>query len=192
MSFPRCVFWLLAAGLPWSGTLRGQTSTTTFVNNEFVVKEFGSTCALVGMPPIEGDFNGDGIADIVIPARCTSPLMNQAENQYRVIDPYDAFFGYGNPKLTTQFATEDLDHRAFSLLVIHGAGAQAWRSPTPMAKFMIVNIPFKQVYVKKLSVKRRKPRTAIYLEETGESGMASVIFWDGRKYRYEPMGSDME
>jgi hypothetical protein len=191
MSFPRLLFWLLTAGLSLGTTLDGQTSPNPSVDNDFLTKQFGSSCTLVDQPPLVGDFNGDGVEDIVIPARCKNPMMNQAENQYVVIDPYDAFFGYGNPKITTQFASEDLAHRGFSLLVIHGAGNQAWRSPTPLAKFMMVNTPFNKIYVKKLMV-RRKPHTAIYIEESGESGLDSVIFWDGRKYRYQPMGANLE
>ena len=68
------------------------------------------------------DLDGDGIEDIVIPARCTNPMMDQAENSFVVVDPYNSFFGYGNPKVTTQFASEDPDRRGYSLLVIHGAG----------------------------------------------------------------------
>jgi hypothetical protein len=32
----------------------------------------------------------------------------------------------------------------------------------------------------------------IYVDETGGDAMTSVLFWDGRKYRYQPMGSNME
>jgi hypothetical protein len=206
MSFPRFVFWLLMSGLALGATLEGQTSPNPTapnpaaanpaapkpaVDNDFVAKQFGSTCSLVGIEPLIGDFNGDGVEDIVIPARCKSPMMNQAENDYVVIDPYDAFFGYSNPKITTQFASEDLEHRGYTLLVIHGAGEQAWHSPKPMAKFMIVNTPFDKVYVKKLQV-RKKPHTAIYVEESKESGLDSVLFWDGKKYRYQPMGGNLD
>ena len=52
------------------------------------------------------------------------------------------------------------------LLVIHGAGPEAWRAATPKAKFVIINLPFKQIAVKKLSVKK-KTVMAIYAEETG-------------------------
>ncbi len=192
MTSPRFVICLLTAAFALGTTLQGQTSSPNpTITNEFVTQAFGSNCVLVGMPALEGDFNDDGVQDIVIPARCTSPMMDEGENQYKVVDPYDAFFGFGNPKLTTQFASTDLEHRGYSLLIIHGAGPQAWRSPNPAAKFMIVNTPFKQIYVKRLKL-RRKLHTAIFMDETGESGMASVIFWDGRKYRYQPMGSNME
>jgi hypothetical protein len=191
MSFPRIVFWLLTAGLSLGATLEGQTSPNPAVDNDFVAKQFGSTCVLADQPPLVGDFNGDGIDDIVIPARCKNPMMNQAENQYLVIDPYYSFYGYGNPKITTQFGAEDLAHRNLVLLVIHGAGDQAWRSANPMAKFMIVNTPLDKIYVKKLMV-RKKQHMAIYVEETGGSGMDSALFWDGKKYRYQPMGANLD
>jgi len=46
--------------------------------------------------------------------------------------------------------------------------------------------------VKKMRVKRKKSTAAIYVEEAGADQMTSAIFWDGRKYRYEPLGSSME
>jgi hypothetical protein len=187
---PRFVFCLLTAGLSLGTTLNGQTSPNPAIDNDFVAKQFGSTCVLADQPPLVADLNGDGVDDIVIPARCKNPMMNQAENQYLVIDPYYAFYGYGNPKITTQFASEDVAHRGVVLLVIHGAGDQAWRSSNPMAKFMIVNTPFDKIYVKKFMV-RKKQHMAIYVEESG-SGMDSALFWDGRKYRYQPMGANME
>jgi len=161
------------------------------VNNDFVQKQFGSNCALIGLPSVKADLDGDGVEDIVIPARCTSPMMDQAEENYAVLDPYNAFFGYGNPKITTQFSTEDPERRGFSLLIIHGRGPDAWHSTSPKAKFMIVNLPYKSIYVKRLGVKK-KERMAIYVDETGGDAMTSVLFWDGKKYRYEPMGSNLE
>jgi len=161
------------------------------VDNDFVQKQFGSNCSLIGIPSIKADLDNDGVEDIVIPAHCTSPMMDQSEQNYLVVDPYNAFFGYGNPKITTQFATEDPARRGFSLLIVHGAGSEAWHSATPKAKFMIVNLPFKSIYAKKLVV-RKKDHTAIYVDETGGDALTSVLFWDGKKYRYQPMGSSME
>ena len=79
-----------------------------------------------------------------------------------------------------------------SVLDPHGAGAEAWRSATPQAKFVIINVVLKTITVKKMKVKRRKAATAIYVEEAGGNQMTSAIFWDGKKYRYAPMGSSME
>jgi hypothetical protein len=119
-------------------------------------------------------------------------MMDQAEDGFVVVDPYNSFFGYGNPKVTTQFASEDPDRRGYSLLVIHGVGPEAWHSATPKAKFIIVNLPFKQVIVKKMSAKKKKLIMGIFTEETGGDQMTSVTFWDGKRYKYQPLGSSME
>lgn len=191
MSSLRCAS-VLPAILALSLSAVALQNSAPVVNNDFVQKEFGENCKMVGMPSIQADLNADGVQDIVIPARCSNPLMDQGEHNYQVIDPYDSFFGYGNPRITTQFASEDPDRRGYSLLIIHGAGSDAWYSDTPKAKFMIVNLPFQDIHVKILSNKKKKERMGIYVNETGGEGLASVVFWDGRKYRYVPMGSDMQ
>ena len=191
MPFLRFAAALLIGGVLGLAPLRAQQSNDPIVDNDFMQKQFGTNCTLVGMPPLKGDLNGDGIEDLVIPARCTSPLMDQAENNYVVVDPYNTFFGYGNPKVTTAFVADDPMRRGYSILVIHGAGADAWHSANPKAKYMLVNVPFRDIRVRKLLVKK-KMRNAIYVDETGGNAMTSVVFWDGKKYRYNPMGSTME
>src|SRR5208282_137879 len=119
-------------------------------DNDFVHKQFGDSCSMIGMPSLKADLDGDGVEDIVIPARCKNPMMDRAEQSYLVVDPYNSFFGYGNPVVTTQFASEDPARRGMALLIIHGAGAEAWYSATPKAKFLIINLPFKDLQVKKL------------------------------------------
>jgi hypothetical protein len=163
------------------------------VDNDFVHKQFGSTCRLEpGLSPITGDLNGDGVEDIVIPARCTNPMMDRAENNFRVEDPYYSFFGYGNPKITSEFASEDPLQRGVVLLIIHGDGPEAWRSETPKAKFMIINLPYKSIVIKKMMAGKKKTVMAIYTEETGSDQMTSALLWDGKKYKYTPLGSSLE
>jgi len=162
------------------------------VDNDFIQKQFGSTCTLIAGPPIlRADLDGDGIEDLVVAAHCTNPLMDQTDDNFKVIDPFNTFFGYSDTKITTQFASEDPLTRGLVLLVIHGAGPDAWRSATPKSKFVIINLPFKQIAVRKLAV-RKKTVMAIYAEETGGDKMTSVTYWDGKKYRYEPLGSGMD
>src|SRR5208282_1165456 len=105
--------------------------TAVQVDNAFVQKQFGSNCSLLGLPPVTGDLDGDSVEDVVIPARCTKPMVDQAEDSYLVIDPFFTFYGYGNPAITTQFSTEEPERRGYSLLIIHGAGPEAWRSDKP-------------------------------------------------------------
>src|SRR5216684_5718552 len=162
------------------------------VDNDFVHQQFGDSCSLAPQfPPMTGDLNGDGVEDIVIVARCKNALIEQAEKNYQVIDPLDAYYGYGNPKITTGFAPDDPKLRGIALLVIHGSGADAWRSPTPQAKFVIINLAVKTITVKKMKVNKKKTTTAIYVEEAGADEMTSAVFWDGKKYRYDPLGSSM-
>jgi len=39
---------------------------------------------------------------------------------------------------------------------------------------------------------KKKAVMAIYAEETSADQMTSVIFWDGKKYRYQPLGAGLE
>jgi hypothetical protein len=163
------------------------------VDTDFVQKAFGSSCSLAPQwTPVTGDLNGDGVEDIVIVARCKNPLIDQGEKDFQVIDPYNSFYGYGNPKITSQMGPDDPKLRGIDVLVIHGSGPDGWRSATPQAKFVIINVAVKRITVKKMRVKKKKTTTAIYVEEAGADQMTSVLFWDGKKYRYEPLGSSME
>lgn len=183
------VLWLPFFGLPAQAQ---KPDAWMGVNDAFVQKEFGSSCTVhKEIPPSAADLNGDGIEDIVIAARCTNPMMDQGQNDYVVIDPYFAFFGYGNPAVTTQYTTELPENRSLALLIIHGTGKDAWRSTAPKQKFLIVNLPYKQISVKKIKWKK-KVSMAIYALENGSDQMTSAIVWDGKKYRYLPVGASME
>jgi hypothetical protein len=187
---------LIAIFFCFTGALAAQHASAASgptPDNDFVHKQFSDSCTLTPQwPPMTADLNGDGVEDIVIIARCKNPLIDQGENNYKVIDPLDEFYGYGNPKITTGFAPDDPKLRGIALLIIHGSGADAWRSPTPQAKFVIINLAVKTIRVKKMKVTKKKTTTAIYIEEAGEDKMTSAIYWDGHKYRYEPLGSSME
>jgi hypothetical protein len=186
-------FSILFSLLSCAAFAQSAAAPSPVVDNDFVHQQFGDSCSLAPQfSPMTGDLNGDGVEDIVIVARCKNALIEQAERNYKVIDPLDAYYGYGNPSITTGFAPDDPKLRGIALLVIHGSGADAWRSPTPLAKFVIINVTVKTVTIKKMKVTKRKTTTAIYVEEAGADEMTSAVFWDGRKYRYNPLGSSME
>jgi hypothetical protein len=169
------------------------TATPALVDNKFVHQQFGDSCSLEpNFASMVADLNSDGVADIVVVARCKNALIDQGEKNYKIIDPMDSFFGYGNPAITTSFAPDDPKLRGVALLVIHGSGPDAWRSATPLSKFVIINIPIKTLTLKRMKVRRKKLVNAIYVEQASADEMTAMVFWDGKKYRYQPLGSSME
>jgi hypothetical protein len=159
------------------------------VDEAFIHNQFGEEFSLTPVStPFVRDIDGDGIDDFVIVARSKKPMLDAAEHSYRVIDPYYDFFGYGDPKLTASFGSEDLMEKNLVILIIEGSGTDAWRAETPKAKFVIINLPFKKVVVRRLQL-RKKQVNAIFAEEANSSAGDSVVFWDGSKYRYQPLGT---
>ncbi|HME36005.1 MAG TPA: hypothetical protein VKF84_12255 [Candidatus Sulfotelmatobacter sp.] len=163
------------------------------VTDEFIHKQFGDNCSLLpGPPQFVADMDDDGIEDLVVAARCKNPMADKDEYSFVVSDPYDTFLGYSNVKVTSTFASDEPDRRGITLLIIHGAEKDAWRADKPKAKFLLINVPFKTLAVKRLTMKK-KAILGIYMEEQGEGeNMSSVIFWDGKKYKYQALGSTME
>jgi hypothetical protein len=168
-------------------------SPSPAVNNEYVHKQFGDNCTLLDGPPqFVADMDGDGIDDLVIAARCRNPMADQDEYGFRVSDPYDSFLGFGDVKVTSTFASDEPERRGVSLLIVHGDGSDAWRSETPKAKFLMINLPFRTLTVKKLALKK-KTILGIYMEERGEGeDTSSDLYWDGKKYRYQQLGSSLQ
>lgn len=162
------------------------------VDNEFLHQQFGQDFTLVPeLGAVFGDLDGDGVQDVVIAARCKNPLLDQADHNYTVIDPYYDFYGYGDPRVTTTFSEPDPVRRGLMVLIIHGAGPDGWHSATPKAKFVVVNLPYKSISVRKMRLKKRTIE-AVYVEEAGEFAESSALFFDGRKFRYVPMGGSMQ
>jgi hypothetical protein len=160
------------------------------VDLAFLHKQFGEEFSLaeVSQPYIR-DIDGDGVDDLVIVARSKKPMIEAAEHNYRVIDPYYTFYGYGDPKLTATFGSEDPTERNLVILVVHGAGPEAWRAEVPKAKYVIINLPLKRIAVKKLQLRKRQVN-AIFAVEADASAGDSVVFWDGKQYKYQPIGTN--
>jgi len=98
------------------------------VDDEFIHRQFGKEFTMLpDFPVLLGDFDGDGVEDAAIAARCKNPLLDVDEHHYKVQDPYFTFYGYGDPKVTMSFGDDDPSRRGLVMLIIHGAGPQAWR-----------------------------------------------------------------
>jgi hypothetical protein len=165
------------------------TAPAMSVDENFIHKQFGEEFSLTPVSiPYVRDVDGDSVDDLVIVARSKKPMLDAAEHNYKVVDPYYDFYGYGDPKLTATFGSEDLMEKNLVILIIHGAGTEAWRSDTPKAKFVIINVPLKKASVRKLQL-RKKQINAIFAEEADSSAGDSVVFWDGKQYKYQPIGT---
>jgi hypothetical protein len=167
-------------------------ATRPKVDNEFVHQQFGMEFTLVEeVGTAFGDLDGDGVEDAVIAARCKNPMIDQDEHSYRVVDPLNSFYGYGDPKMTTTFSEGNPALRGLVVLVIHGTGPESWHAAKPKAKFVIVNLPYRTISVRKMKM-GKKTIEALYVKEAGYMDESSAIFYDGKKFHYVPMGGEME
>jgi|ERR1700722_74428 len=168
-------------------------SPSPAVTDALIHKQFGDNCSLLpGPSQFVADMDDDGIEDLIVAAKCKNPMADRDEYKFTILDPFDASLGYSDLKVTSGFGSDEPDRRGLSLLIIHGADKNAWRADAPKAKFLLINLPFKTMTVKRLTIKK-KTTLGIYMEETGEGeDSSSVVFWDGKKYRYQLLGSALE
>jgi hypothetical protein len=146
-----------------------------------VDKEFGEDFKLAtDVPPMFGDFDGDGIQDVAVVATGKNPLMGEGLHNYKTLDPYNDSFGYGNPKVTMSFNTDST--KARYILIAHNA-------QSPKLKFVLVNVPFVKIRVGHM-MKKKKPLAAI--EVTDETSVEAAIYFTGKKYKWEIIGSEAD
>jgi hypothetical protein len=150
-----------------------------------IKQQFGATFALQAKfptPLITADFDGDGVEDAVLVATSTEPFPDSFAFKYTVIDPYNSYFGMSNASQSAAFTIED-PKRNHDLLVILGAGPDGWRSATPKAKFVMINVPFDDIAVGRMLIKKDRP--PIFMIRARESQlMDSTVFWDAKKKRW--------
>jgi hypothetical protein len=150
-----------------------------------VKQQFGATFALQAKSPtplITADFDGDGVEDAVIVATSDEPFPDSFAFKYTVIDPYNSYFGLSNPSVSASFSTVD-PTRNHDLLVILGSGPDAWRATAPKAKFVMINVPFDDIGVGRMLI--RKDRPPIFVIRARESQlMDACVYWDVKKKRW--------
>src|SRR5258708_14727078 len=123
------------------------TVTARKVDKEFVQQQFGKEFTMLReLAAVFGDLGGDGVEDIVMAARCKNPMLDEAQHDYKVIDPYYDFYGYGDPKVTTTFKEPDPARRGAALLIIPGSGPEGRRLPAPQRKKVFGQFPCARLF----------------------------------------------
>ena len=141
-----------------------------------ITREFGKSFTVApGFAPMFGDIDSDGQEDAVVVVTSPTPLIDEIEFKYRAIDPYNSYWGWGNPRETVQFSATNAGPILY-IAVIHN-----WRAPK--AKFLIINLPFQKLGLSRVAWKK-KAVMSIHAAET--AGLESDVFWDGKKYKWEP------
>jgi hypothetical protein len=170
-----------AAAAPSSGVDTAQIAA-------LVKQQFGDTFTLPAKfptPLITADFDGDGVEDVAIVANSKDPMPDSYAFKYEVADPYHAYFGFGNPKVTSTFGTDSA--HTHHVLVIFGSGKEAWHAATPKGKFVLINVPFDTCEVGRMLISKKKP--PIFVIKVLESQiMDSSLWWEAKKkrWRWEP------
>lgn len=151
-----------------------------------IQQQFGPTFTVSTNLPLTvltADFDGDGVEDVAIVADSKDPLPDSYQYKYSVADPYNSYFGLGDPRMTAGYGKSDPTHN-HDLLIIFGSGQEAWHAATPKAKFVLINVPFDTVEVGRMLVKKNRP--PIFVIKAVESRiMDSAVFWDAKKKKWK-------
>jgi hypothetical protein len=156
----------------------------------YVLQQFGPSFKVVSkLPPLFGDLNGDDAEDVVLFATSPTPLLSREQFNFKVEDPYDAYFGTGDVSITAQF-TLHFDSSASDMLIVFG-----WRQPAPVhktkraSKFVLINTPFVTASLVDLRLKKKNIKA---IQAVDRTTLHSLVFWDGKKWRWsaQGMGSD--
>ena len=147
-----------------------------------MTREFGPRFTLIPeFPVLAGDLDGDDKEDLVFRRYGENPLLSEGEFGFKVIDPYNSFFGYGDPKITMTFGTLEPGRDKVRADPAQLAGRRR------EGEVCVVNLPFQQTGVGREMVDRKKKPMMAH-RGAGDRRHEFGRFWDGKKYKWEVMG----
>ncbi|MBV9436733.1 MAG: hypothetical protein JOZ44_11810 [Acidobacteria bacterium] len=163
-----------------------QTTVDTKTPNKeiqaIIDSQFGSQFVLAqGFPVLTGDFNGDGSEDVLLVVTSRDSIQ-VANERYHVLDPSSEYFGYEDPKITSQFASQYPGDPRY-VLIIHGEGKDGWHAKEPKDRFVLINMTFDKLSIGHV-LKKKKVFDDINLQETGV--LNSFLYWNGKRYKWQP------
>lgn len=158
------------------------------IDAAYVERQFGPSFKLdAKVKPLFGNLFGDGREDLVLVATSASPLISQSTHNYKVEDPYDRYFGNGDPKITSQFGLH-FDGSERAILIVRD-----WRTPDAKddsrrkGKYVLINTPFETIGLANLRLKRNQVQA---IETVDRTTLHALVFWNGRQWRWSAQGME--
>ena len=156
---------------------------------KYVAQQFGPSFKVnPKFPPMFGDLDGDGNEDVVLFANSATPLLGQEQFEFKVEDPYDAYFGSGDPAITSEFNLH-MDGSSDIVIVL------GWRLPPQpvrksnkakrVSKFVLINTPFRSCSMTSFRLKKKDIQA---IETVDRTNLHSIVFWDGKRWRWNAQG----
>jgi hypothetical protein len=154
----------------------------------YAARQFGPTFKLdPTIKPMFGDLDGDGREDLVLVATSSSPLLSQEEYRFKVADPYDAYFGTGDTRITSTFTLHFDGSSRCILIVFNWRESSGKPDPKKISKFVLINTPFESVSIVNLQLKKK---TLQAVETIDRSSLHALIFWNGKRWRWSAQGME--
>jgi hypothetical protein len=184
----RCMGFIVFLGLITAAWPQNAPAPAKTADLQAIISaQFGPQFALMPeFPVLTGDFNGDGVEDVLFVASLHGGLQAESK-QFKVLDPSSSYFGLGDPKITSQFASKYPGGKRY-LLILHGSGKEAWHAKELTERFVLINFAFDRLSVGHI-MRKKKIIDDIGVEETGI--LNSFIYWSGRKYEWQPGASEL-
>jgi hypothetical protein len=155
----------------------------------YLASQFGTAFTLdPAIPPMFGDLDGDGNEDLVLVGTSGAALAGQSQFSFKVADPYDAYFGTGDTRITSTFSLH-FDGSSRCILVVFG-----WRLPPQakpkskqVSKFVLINTPFESVKLVNLRLKKKNIQA---IETVDRDTLHALVFWDGKRWFWRAQGME--
>jgi hypothetical protein len=156
---------------------------------KYIERNFGPGYLLAPkMPVLLGDMDGDGLEDAVFIVSGGNPLIGAGAYEYTVLDPYDGYWSFGDPTLNAHIRQTDAGPHYYVLI------AHDWRGEKPKAKYVFINLPFKQISLTPTMLggrftRKRDKKLIAALATVENDGQTGAVFWNGRTYKFVQLGN---